>query len=99
MQIRITDISTDKVLRALTQLRFGVVVTKCERRHSIQSVSIWTEDDDGDDPATRQACGYEIGLLRCELSSFSRHELVLETNRIPSERLMALLERIAAENR
>jgi hypothetical protein len=33
------------------------------------------------------------------MASFARYEMILDTNRVETPRLMALLERIASENR
>lgn len=93
MQIRLTDINTGKVLNALSDNGFGLARTVCPVRHTLETVAIWSEVQDG------TPGGYEIGVLRRELSSFTRHELVLETNRIETTRLMALLSVIAIENR
>lgn len=94
MQIRITDISTDKVLKAFSDLKFGIVKTNDEHQNRMISASIWSEVDGNGLP-----CGYEIAMLRLEMSSFTRHELIIETNRIETDRLTSLLGRIASENR
>lgn len=93
MQIRLTDVSLDTVLAALDLHRFGTVKVSCDTRRQIESVTILT-DDTPTGPG-----GYEVGLIRREMASFARYEVVLETNRIETPRLMALLESIAVANR
>ena len=99
MQIRLTDINTDKVLAALVANGFGLFRVENSMRGytgtapALETCAIWTETSE------EGPCGYDVGLIRRELASFTRHEMVLETNRIPQDRLMALLGVIASENR
>lgn len=94
MQIRLSDIRLETVMAALEANGFGTVTTTCEVRRSVESVSIWTDD------GPKGPGGYEVGLIRREMSSFAaRHEVVIETNRIDQGRLMSLLADISAKNR
>ncbi len=93
MRISLTDVRLDSVLHALDYHRFGTVTVSCDTRKQVESVTIYTET------TPEGPGGYEIGLIRREMASFARYEMILETNRIELPRLMALLERIAGENR
>lgn len=93
MQIRLTDISLEKVVAALEANGFGLVTVSCETRRQVETVSIWTQTG-MDGPQ-----GYEIGLIRREMTSFARYEVVIETNRIENGRLTDLVGRLALDNR
>jgi hypothetical protein len=93
MRISLSDVRLDSVLAALDHHRFGTVKVSCDTRRQVESVTIFTED------TPTGPGGYEIGLIRREMASFARYEMILDTNRVETPRLMALLERIASENR
>lgn len=89
MQIRITDVSLDTLLSALENGGFSTVCIGCETRHQVETVSIFTEN------APEGPGGYEVGLVRREMATFPRYEMILETDRIEVSRLTMLVERIA----
>lgn len=92
MQISIKDVRLDTVLSALEHHRFGQVQVSCETRRQVESVTIFTE------ASPEGPGGYEVGLIRREMGSFARYEMILDTNRIDIPRLMGLLEQIAVGN-
>ena len=90
MQIRVTDVGLDALVDALGRNGFGLVKTTCEKRRQVETVSIFTED------TPTGPGGYDVGIIRREVASFARYEMVLETSWIGVPRLMALLEKIAS---
>lgn len=96
MQVRITDVNIKSVLTALENNSFGVAIHRTEDEE-ITQVDIWTgsmEDDDGN----YCPCGYKAGIIRREMASFAKYEVVIETNRIPVDQFIELMGEIAQKN-
>lgn len=93
MQIRLTDVSMGTLIETLIDRDFGLVTTTSQPHGVVETVAIWTET------TNNGPGGYEVGLIRRELASFARYEMILETDRIPDERLVPLLAQIIRRNR
>jgi len=93
MQISLTDVRLESVVKNLEEQGFGLVTISCETRRQVETVSIWTQVG-VDGPQ-----GYEVGIIRRNLGSFANYEVVIDTNRIEVGRLTHLLGRIATDNR
>lgn len=90
MQIRITDFDLERAMKALDVGGFGTHATSCEVQRRVETVAIWTEK------GPEGPHGYDVGIIRREMSGFaSRYEMVLETGRIPADRLTDLVGRMA----